>query len=89
MPKYKYNAQCLKSERVSSRKNNNEYLSLQRISVTILPIARWSIISSPCILLHSNILIVRQKCANLRLYHQKIKLCDNLLIQLLIICSLV
>lgn len=52
MAKYKYNAQCLKSERVSSRENNNEDLSLQTISVTILPIAAWIIFMCLYILLH-------------------------------------
>lgn len=65
MAKYKYNAQCLKSERMSSRENNNEYLSLQRSSVAILSIAAWTIFMCLYNLLHSNILIVRQKCENL------------------------
>lgn len=39
MTKYKYNAYWLKSERVHSRENNNEYPILQRTSATALPIA--------------------------------------------------
>lgn len=60
MTKYKYNAHWLKSERVPSRENNNEYPILQRTSVTTLAIPAWIIFMCLHILLYSNILIVRE-----------------------------